>query len=103
MSKCLISRMRPLLQEVIEPTQSAFISGRMITDNALIAFKCLHAIRNVSQGCKKFSAYKLDLTKAYDHVGWGFLEGVLKWLGFHSTWVRWIMECVTTELLNPLQ
>jgi hypothetical protein len=72
---------------IIEPTQSAFVPGRMITNNALIAFECLHALRNGNQKCKKFGAYKLDLTKAYNRVDWGFLEGVLKLLGFHSTWV----------------
>jgi hypothetical protein len=44
--KCLVNRLRPLLQDIIAPTQSTFIPGRMIIDNALIAFECLHAIRN---------------------------------------------------------
>jgi hypothetical protein len=87
-AKCLVNRLRPLLQELIEPMQSAFIPGRMITDNALIAFECLHAIKNGNRGCRKFGAY--------DRVDWGYLEGVLKRLGFHSKWVQWIMECVTT-------
>jgi hypothetical protein len=58
--------------------QSAFVLGRIITDNALIAFECLHAMKNGGNGCKKNCVYKLDLTKAYDHVDWGFLEGSLK-------------------------
>jgi hypothetical protein len=48
--------------------QSAFIVGRMITDNALITFECLQAIRQGNKECKEYGAYKLDLTKAYDHV-----------------------------------
>jgi hypothetical protein len=86
-AKCLVNMLRPLLHDIIEPTQSAFTPSRMITNNALIAFECLHALRNGNQKCKKFGAYKLDLTKAYNRVDWGFLEGVLKLLGFHSTWV----------------
>jgi hypothetical protein len=76
--------------------QTAFVPNRLITDNALIAFECLHAIKNGGNGSKKFCVYKLDLAKTYDRVDWGFLEGALKWVGFHSTWIRWIMECVST-------
>jgi hypothetical protein len=36
------------------------------------------------------------MAKAYDRVDWRFLERVLAKLGFHSTWIRWVMACVTT-------
>jgi hypothetical protein len=86
-SKCMVNHLRPLLQELIAPTQSAFIPGRMIIDNALIAFECLHAIRNGNNNCKEFGALKLDLSKAYDRVDWGYLKGILGRLGFHSKWL----------------
>jgi hypothetical protein len=95
-SKCMVNRLRPLLQEIIAPTQSAFIPGHMITDNALIAFECLHAIRQGNKECKEFGAYKLDLSKAYDRVDWNNLEGAMRRLGFQCKWIRWVMECVTT-------
>jgi hypothetical protein len=44
-SKCLVNRLRPLLQDIISPTQSTFILGRMITDNAIFAFECIHALQ----------------------------------------------------------
>jgi hypothetical protein len=94
-SKCLVNRLRPLLEDIISPTQSAFIPSRMITDNALIAFECLHAIRCGNNRSKKFGAFKLDLIKAYDRVHWKYLKGVLQQVGFQSRWMQWVMECVT--------
>jgi hypothetical protein len=64
----------------------------MIMDNPLIAFECLHAIKSGNKNCKKFGTYKLDLTKAYDRVEWGYLEGILERLGFQSKWRQWVME-----------
>ena len=95
-SKCLVNRLRPLLDDIISPMHSAFIPGRLITDNALMAFECIHAIQSNSADRSKFCAYKLDLAKAYDRVDWRFLEGAMANLGFHSKWIRWIMQCVTT-------
>jgi hypothetical protein len=71
-SKCMVNWLQPLLSEVIADTQSASIPGRLIIDNALIAFECLHAIKHGSKKSKGFGAYKLDLTKAYDRVDWFF-------------------------------
>jgi hypothetical protein len=68
----------------------------MITDNALIAFECIHAIKGNSDARGEFCAYKLDLSKAYDRVDWDFLNKVLLKLGFQSAWVQWIMSCVTS-------
>jgi hypothetical protein len=95
-SKCLVNWLWPLLHDIIAPVQSAFIPGHLITDNALIAFECIHAIQTGPAACRKFCAYKLDMAKAYDCVDWRFLEGVLAKLGFHSQWVQWVMACVTT-------
>jgi hypothetical protein len=84
------------LDGLISETQSAFIPGRLITDNALITFECFHSI----QGNKKidggFCAYKLDLSKAYERVDWSYLRMILSKLGFHSKFVEWIMSCVTS-------
>jgi hypothetical protein len=43
-SKCIVNRLRPLLDGIVSETQSAFIPGRLITDNAMIAFECFHKI-----------------------------------------------------------
>ena len=92
-SKCIVNRLRPLLQDIISPNQSTSIPGRMITDNALIAFECLHAINTNNDARSQFCAYKVDLSKAYDRVDWGFLNSVLLKLGFQRSWVHRVMTC----------
>jgi hypothetical protein len=94
-SKCLVNRLRPILDGIISESQSAFIPGRMITDNALIDFECIHAIQQDNTNRSNICAYKLDLAKAYDRVDWKYLESVLTKLVFHRKWVQWVMECVT--------
>jgi len=76
-SKCLVNRLKPLLDPVISENQSAFIQ-RLITDNALIAFECIHAIQRDNSVNSKFCAVKLDLAKAYDRVDWSYLEHAME-------------------------
>ena len=41
-------------------------------------------------------ALKLDMSKAYDHVEWAFLEKIMRKLGFNEKWVTLMMLCVST-------
>jgi hypothetical protein len=95
-SKCLVNRLRQLLGDIISENQSAFVPARMITDNALLAFECMHYMEHGASSTSPFCAYKLDLSKAYDRVDWTFLEKTLHKIGFSHRWVLWIMSCVTT-------
>lgn len=69
-SKCLVNHLRPLFGELISENPSAFITGRLITDNAIIAFKCIHFIESLRNNDDLYCAYKLDLSKAYERVDW---------------------------------
>jgi hypothetical protein len=80
-SKCLVNRLRPILDELISHNQSAFVPRRMITDNALLAFECFHFIQKNRRPEYAACAYKLDLSKAYDRVDWHFLEQSMIRLG----------------------
>lgn len=74
--------------------QGAFVRGRLITDNFLLAHEALFAMKRRSKGQMGLAALKVDMSKAYDRVEWGFLEAVMRKMGFDPQWIKWIMMCV---------
>ncbi|WOH05102.1 hypothetical protein DCAR_0624515 [Daucus carota subsp. sativus] len=95
-SKVLINRLKPILPLIINGTQSAFVPGRLITDNASIAYECLHHLRLMKGGKRCYAAMKLDMSKAYDRVEWLFIDKMMIKMGFSQQWVNKIMRCVTS-------
>ena len=90
----MTTRIKEVLGKLVNENQSAFIIGRQITDNILLAQEILRGY-NRKQNVKKY-ALKIDLQKAYDTLDWQFLKSTLERFGFHSKMVGWIMTCVTT-------
>jgi len=101
-AKVLANRLKVVLPHVISTEQSAFIPGRLITDNILVAFETLHTMDTRLQGKEGFMALKLDMSKAYDRIEWGFLEAILYKLGFAPRWIQLLMTCVRTVTYSIL-
>jgi len=40
------------------------------------------------------------MQKAYGRVEWDFLKNYLLKLGFHSIWVTWVVQCITTTTIS---
>lgn len=95
-TKVIACRMKEVLDVVISPSQSAFVSGRLITDKDLIAYETTHFMRQRKGGRDGLAAVKLDMSKAFDRVEWPFLEKIMLKLGFSNSWVQLVMRCVTT-------
>jgi len=95
-SKVLSNHLKLILPEIISLSQSAFVPGRMITDNVLLAYEFTHFMQTKKGSGDSFAAVKLDMSKAYDRVEWCFLERMMLKLGFNEQWVNTIMKCVTS-------
>ena len=93
-AKVLANRLKILLPKLISEHQSAFISGRLITDNILIAHETLHHLKSKRASRMGYMALKLDMRKAYDRVEWVFLEKIMLKMGFNVRWVSTIMACI---------
>ncbi|KAF7147570.1 hypothetical protein RHSIM_Rhsim03G0007800 [Rhododendron simsii] len=87
---------QPFIHGLILEQQSAFITGRQIQDNIIVAHEIFHYLKHKKKGSRSSVAIKLDLNKAYDCVCWDFLLSVLGRMGFDRLWVHWIQQCVCT-------
>ena len=67
-SKVLANRLKQIFPQLIAPYQSAFVLGRLITDNVLVAYETLRTMHCRRKGRKGLLAMKLDISKAYDRV-----------------------------------
>jgi hypothetical protein len=101
-AKVLANRLKKVLPFIISPTQSAFIPGRLITDNIIVAFEAMHTMDSRMKGREGFMSLKLDMSKAYDRVEWNFLEAVMRRLGFDNRWIDLLMKCVRTVSYSVL-
>lgn len=95
-SKVLANRLKKILPNIISSTQSAFVPGRLITNNVLLAYELIHHLRSKTKGVGGLTTIKLDMSKAYDRVEWVFLVKMMHRMGFHEQWVRLIIKCVST-------
>jgi hypothetical protein len=92
-SKVLANRLRPMLEDLIADEQSAFVPGRLLSDNVLTAYECIHYLKR-KKGKVGACAIKLDMAKAYDRVEWSYLRAIMAKMGFDERWIGRVMACV---------
>ncbi|WOG89983.1 hypothetical protein DCAR_0209224 [Daucus carota subsp. sativus] len=95
-TKVMANRLKEVLNVVVSDTQSAFIPGRLISDNIMISYEIMHYLKRKKVGKDGFMALKLDMSKAYDRIEWSFLKSILLKMGFSKWWVHLVLQCVTT-------
>ncbi|XP_074296900.1 uncharacterized protein LOC141627561 [Silene latifolia] len=88
--------MSRVMSYLVGEYQNAFVAGRHIGDNVLLAHEAIQNINKHSSGaCGRF-AFKADMSKAYDRIRWDFLHRTLICFGFPNGLIKLIMSVVTT-------
>ena len=67
-AKVVANCLNKFLIRTVPDSQSAFLLGRLISNNILVAFETLHYLNRKTTGNMGYMALKLDMSKAYDHV-----------------------------------
>jgi len=81
------NRMKPYLNDLIQPGQNAFIKGRHVSDTICLLFDVLDYIYETDI---PGSVLTLDIFKAFDSINWNFMFVVLQKNNFGPIILKWI-------------
>lgn len=93
-SKLLASRLAEVMPELVSLNQSAFVEGRLISDNILLAEELLRGFsqKNIARRV----CVSLDLSKAFDFASWRGIKITLWYMNFSGAFIQMIMQCIDT-------
>ncbi|GKD77254.1 putative RNA-directed DNA polymerase, eukaryota, reverse transcriptase zinc-binding domain protein [Tanacetum coccineum] len=98
-AKLLANRLSTVLDKLVSPTQSAFISGRQILDGPFMVSEIIEWYKKRN---KRLMIFKVDFEKAFDSVSWTYLDFILSQIGFGVLWRSWIRACLTSSRTSIL-
>lgn len=93
-SKLLVHRLKPILPALILPNQTAFVQGRLLVENTVLAAEIIHGYHR-NKGPKRM-VIKVDIAKAFDTISWDFIFTCLESLEIPYDFIRWLQACVCT-------
>lgn len=97
-AKLLTGRLQKLLPQVIYTSHSAFLPGRLLAKNALLATEIINGYNRKNVAPR--GILKVDLRKAFDWVRWDFIISTLKALAIPDSFINWIHQCISTPTFS---
>lgn len=93
-SKIIANRLKGVLPRIVLENQSAFIKGRLLMENVLLASELVkdYHKEDISPRC----VMKIDISKAFDSVQWDFVLRSLEAIGVPARFIHWVKLCITT-------
>ena len=86
-------RLKPIMSQLLSPTQTCFVLGCKIVDNTVISKALVHSMK-LKKGKKEWMAMKVKLDKAYGKLTWSFVHDTLFAASLSILLVDLVMECI---------
>lgn len=96
LAKSIANRIKGKLPDFICDSQHAFIPGRRIANNIIIAQEIVHSFGLNSYPHHAF-LIKIDLSKAFDRLEWDFIANALQRKGFHHHFINLVLSCINSS------
>jgi hypothetical protein len=97
----LANRLKKQLPDYIHPSQQAFIEGRRINNNIIVAQEIAHSFSLSSWDGLDFML-KIDLAKAFDRIEWHFIASALERKGFHAHFINLFHACISSSTFSVI-
>ncbi|KAF7835276.1 reverse transcriptase [Senna tora] len=95
-SKIVVNRLKPLIPDLVSFNQRAFVPGRKVGDNVIIAHEVVHVLQKKTRGKRGWMMIKLDLEKAYDKINWDFILNTLLRVNMPTKLVDLVKSCISS-------
>lgn len=96
----IASRLKNIIASIVSPNQAAFLPGKNIHENLLLAHELVRGYGR-RKGSKRV-AIKVDIKGAYDTVNWECLFMLLNRCGFLVVAIEWIRMCMCSPKYSEL-
>ena len=93
-SRLLVARVKPFLQDLILPCQTAFVKDRLLVENTVLASELVHGYHK-NKGPKRI-IIKVDIAKAFDTLSWEFLFSCLDSMQIPRHFLSMLKTCICT-------